>query len=49
MKYTKPTYEKETVNSCDVVLSSSLGGATLTEVDENNAKVSASLFDILGW
>ena len=49
MKYTKPTYEKEIINSCDIVLSSSSGGTTITDIGDGNANVSASLFDILGW
>ena len=47
MKYTKPTYDKEMIDVCDIVLASS--GINLTEIDKNNAKVSASLFEILGW
>lgn len=47
MKYTKPTYEKEIVHSYDVVLSSPLGGTTLTDVGDGKANVSASLFDII--
>ena len=48
MKYIKPSYEKEKIDVCDVVLAS-VSESTLTEIDSNNAKVSASLFDILGW
>ncbi len=47
MKYTNPTYEKEIVSSYDIVLTSPLGGTTLTETDDKNANVSASLFDII--
>ena len=47
MKYINPTYEKEKIDVRDIVLASS--GINLTEIDKNNAKVSASLFEILGW
>lgn len=53
MKYIKPNYENELVNTSDIVLASSgivdLGnGVTLTEKDENTAQVGASALDILG-
>jgi len=47
MKYIKPTYEKEEVTVNDIILTS-LGGATLTEVNSTTAKVGASVLDILG-
>ena len=48
MKYINPTYEKEKIDVRDIVLTSA-SESTLTEIDSNKAKVSASLFDILGW
>ena len=50
MKYIKPTYKNECLETEDVILASiSLdGGATLVEKDSNSARVSTSVFDILG-
>lgn len=53
MKYTTPTYNKETIETEDIILASSgvidLGnGTSLTETAEGNAKVSASVLDVLG-
>ncbi len=53
MKYIKPNYENELVNTSDIVLASNgivdLGnGATLTEISEGNAQVGASALDVLG-
>ena len=51
MKYIKPNYENEIVNTNDIILASvvDLGnGATLTEVDEGAAHVGASALDVLG-
>ena len=47
MKYKKPTYEKETIETKDIIMIS-LGGATLTEVNSTTAKVGASVLDIVG-
>ena len=46
MKYIKPTYEKEVVESNDIILIS--GGATVKEINESTANVSASILDVLG-
>ena len=53
MKYATPTYNKETIETEDIILASSgvidLGnGATLTETAEGTANVSASVLDVLG-
>ena len=53
MKYIAPTYNKETVETEDIILASSgvidLGnGATLTETAEGTAQVGASALDVLG-
>ena len=51
MRYIKPSFEKEAVETEDIILASvvDLGnGVTLTETAEGNAKVSASVFDVLG-
>ncbi len=50
MEYKMPTYERELVETSDIVLASSTqleGGAKLTQTNETNANVSASIFDIL--
>lgn len=46
MKYIKPTYEKEKVESNDIILTS--GGATIKKINESAAIVSASILDVLG-
>lgn len=46
MKYIKPTYEKEKFESNDIILTS--GGATIKEINESTASVSASILDVLG-
>ncbi len=53
MKYTTPTYNKETIETEDIILASSgvidLGnGTSLTETADGNANVLASVLDILG-
>ena len=51
MKYVRPNYEAEIVSTNDIILASPIslnGGATLTEKDEENARVGASALDILG-
>ena len=48
MMYTKPNYEKEIIDTNDIILASLGEGATLTELDSNNAQVGASVLDILG-
>ena len=48
MNYIKPTYNKEIVETSDVMLVSLGDGITLTETAEGNAKVSASVLDVLG-
>lgn len=51
MKYVKPNYEAENISTNDIILASPIslnGGATLTERDEESAKVGASALDILG-
>ena len=51
MRYIKPNYENEIVNTNDIILASvvDLGnGATLTEIAEGTAQVGASVLDILG-
>ena len=48
MKYTSPEYKKEIIETSDVMTVSLGDGITLTETAEGNAKVSASVLDILG-
>ncbi len=53
MKYIKPSYEKEAVETNDIMLASSgivdLGnGVTLTPTANGNAQVGASALDVLG-
>ena len=53
MIYIAPTYNKETIETEDIVLASSgvidIGnGASLTETTDGNANVFASVLDILG-
>ena len=48
MNYIKPTYNKEIVETNDIMLVSLGEGVTLTETAEGNAKVSASVLDVLG-
>ena len=49
MKYTKPVYETEKIETEEDIMTLSLGdGVTLTETAEGNAKVSASVLDVLG-
>ena len=48
MNYIKPTYNNEIVESNDIMLVSLGDGITLTETAEGNAKVSASVLDVLG-
>ncbi len=51
MKYIKPNYENEIVNTNDIILASvvDLGnGATLTQINEGAAQVGASALDVLG-
>ena len=50
MKYIKPTYKNESLETQDVILASILldGGATLVEIDKSSAQVGASALDILG-
>ena len=49
MKYTKPTYLSEKIETSDIILASlTEGGATITEVSESAAQVGASALDILG-
>jgi len=48
MKYIKPTYKKEEIETSDIILMSLGKGVTLTEKDENTAQVGASVLDILG-
>lgn len=43
MKYTKPTYISEKIESSDIILASSVN-----EVDETSAEVRASILDVLG-
>lgn len=49
MKYIKPTYKKEEIETSDIILASLEAGATLTEKGENNAQVGASVLDVLGF
>lgn len=50
MKYVKPAYKNESLETEDVILASLLldGGATLIEIDKGSAQVGASALDILG-
>ena len=51
MRYIKPSFEKEAVETEDIILASvvDLGnGATLTQINEGAAQVGASALDILG-
>ena len=50
MKYTKPTYKNEVLETSDIILASiDLGeGVTLTETAEGGAQVGASALDVLG-
>ena len=50
MKYIKPSYKNESLETQDVILSSVLldGGATLVEKDSYSAQVGASALDVLG-
>lgn len=54
MKYIKPNYEKERVETNDILSTSSGGivdfgnGAILTETSESTAQVGASALDVLG-
>lgn len=48
MKYTKPTYISEKIETSDIILTSLEGGATITEVDSTTAKVGVSALDVLG-
>lgn len=43
MKYTKPTYISEKIESNDIILTSSVN-----KVDETSAEVRTSILDILG-
>ena len=45
-KYTSPQYEKQELELNDVILTSL--GATITEISKSEAKVSASVYSILG-
>ncbi len=52
MKYVKPIYLTEAIEATDILLASSsiidLGNATLTQINQGKAQVSASANDILG-
>ena len=50
MKYIKPTYKNESLETEDVILASLQieGGATLVEIDSESAQVGASALDVLG-
>jgi hypothetical protein len=48
MKYITPTYNKETIETEDIMTLSLGGGVSLTETAEGNAQVSASALDVLG-
>ena len=50
MKYIKPTYKNESLETEDIVLASLQvgGGATLVEIDSGSAQVGASALDVLG-
>lgn len=46
--YIAPLYEKEDINTADIVLSSP-EVASVSKVNRNNAEVTASVWDVLGW
>lgn len=50
MKYTKPSYEKECLETNDIILISGIGTSevTVNEVSSTQAQVSASIKDVLG-
>ena len=53
MRYKTPNYEKELIETSDVILASDgivdLGdGVTLVDVGDGNAQVGASAYDVLG-
>lgn len=51
MIYSKPTYENEIVESCDVLLISKIefeNGVTLVEKEEDDAQVGVNVLDLLG-
>ena len=50
MKYIKPTYKTEALETEDIILTSLIleGGATLVDKGDGNAQVSTSALDILG-
>lgn len=50
MKYIKPTYENEVIESSDIILASFDlgGGVTLIDKGDGGAQVGASALDILG-
>ena len=48
MKYKIPEYKKEHIETSDIMTVSLGDGVTLTETAEGNAKVSASVLDVLG-
>ena len=51
MKYIKPNYENEVVNTSDIILASVIdlgNGTTLTKIDDDTAQVGASALDVLG-
>ena len=51
MRYFKPEYLKEAVETNDVILASAIdlgNGVTLTQIDEGAAQVGASAMDVLG-
>ena len=48
MKYTKPSYNVESVETEDIMTLSLGNGVSLTETAEGNAQVSSSVLDVLG-
>ena len=52
MKYTKPTYKNEVIETADIILVSTIGGeegaAKLEATGTTSAKVSASVQSVLG-
>ena len=48
MNYIRPTYDVQIVETSDIMLVSLGDGVILTETAEGNAKVSASVLDVLG-
>ena len=51
MRYLKPEYSNEEIESKDVILASGVdlgNGATLTQINEAAAQVGASALDVLG-